>query len=156
MTIPLTTSASMNGLTCAATAAACGPSGSRSGAVGVTGASAGPLHDATVARRASQTEPNRSIAALYIVSGVSALVWSPLGPPTVAVMCQHESIEGRREKWNRGIPAPVASVRRVAPAGLDSRAHPVQDDHLPGFDLRPRHRLRVHVRVLTCFSYVLS
>ncbi len=45
-----------------------------------------------------------------------------LGPPTVVVMCQHESIEGRREKWNRGITAQVVSVRRIAPAGFDSRA----------------------------------
>ncbi|BBK41173.1 branched chain amino acid aminotransferase [Allostella vacuolata] len=45
-----------------------------------------------------------------------------LGPPTVVVMVQHESIESRREKWNRGITAQVVSVRRLAPAGFDSRA----------------------------------
>lgn len=45
-----------------------------------------------------------------------------LGEPTVVVMAQHESIESRREKWNRGITAQVVSVRRIAPAGFDSRA----------------------------------
>ncbi|MCC7271390.1 MAG: branched-chain-amino-acid transaminase [Alphaproteobacteria bacterium] len=45
-----------------------------------------------------------------------------LGAPTVVVMAQHESIEARRAKWNSGITAQVVSVRRVAPAGFDSRA----------------------------------
>ncbi|WP_374441732.1 branched-chain-amino-acid transaminase [Stella sp.] len=45
-----------------------------------------------------------------------------LGAPTVVVMAQHESIESRREKWNRGITAQVVSVRRMAPAAFDSRA----------------------------------
>lgn len=45
-----------------------------------------------------------------------------LGRPTVVVMVQHESIESRREKWNRGITAQIVSVRRMAPASFDSRA----------------------------------
>jgi branched-chain amino acid aminotransferase len=45
-----------------------------------------------------------------------------LGPPTVVVITQFESIEERRKAWNRGITAQVVSVRRIPPACLDSRA----------------------------------
>ena len=47
---------------------------------------------------------------------------SSLGTPTVVVMAQYESIEARRQAWNRGITAQVVSVRRIPPACLDSRA----------------------------------
>lgn len=45
-----------------------------------------------------------------------------LGPPSVVIMGQFESIEARRKKWNQGITAQVVSVRRMPPASIDSRA----------------------------------
>jgi branched-chain amino acid aminotransferase len=45
-----------------------------------------------------------------------------LGPPTVVVMAQYESIEERRKAWNAGITAQIVSVRRIPPECLDSRA----------------------------------
>lgn len=45
-----------------------------------------------------------------------------LGPPSVVIMGQFESIESRRKKWNQGITAQIVSVRRMPPASIDSRA----------------------------------